>query len=721
MAEKIVSPGVFTKEVDQSFLPAGIQAIGAAVVGPTVKGPALVPTVVSSYSEYKQIFGDTFTSGSGTSESSYAYMTSYAAKEYLKNADTLTVVRILAGGYAPASTIVSSSTTTGDASAKGAIALGQVGGADGVDPLRNPGSSLDDGNEVQITVDGTEYRFIASDPAGGIPADASPIYHFSTGSSVAEGLNFLTASINNASIGVTAATGSGFAVLALTASAAGTAGNSISVDTGSGASMVDVLDLSGGTDSTTANDCFSLTTLADGEIMNSTSPLGTNQVLASGSKDNFRWEVTGRNTSKGTFNLQLRRGDDLVTRKTIIEQFNNVTLDPNTTNYIGRVIGDQVLTLRDSGTTQPFLQLSGSYPNKSRYVRVTVHQQTYNYLDSNGNVRDNSITGSLPNVSSGSFAGGNDGTVAHPRKFYNEVENTNTQGFNLASGNAARTAYEDAISVLKNQDEYDINLLMLPGLVDNFANHSAIISDAVQMCEDRGDCFTIVDPVSYGSTLTQATTQAEGRDSNYAAMYWPWVQVPDNDLGRNVWVPPSVLLPGVYAFNDRVAAEWFAPAGLNRGGIDMAVQAERKLTHTNRDTLYESNVNPLATFPNQGVCVWGQKTLQKKASALDRVNVRRLLIAAKKFIASSTRFLVFEQNTAATRLRFLNIVNPYLESVQQRQGLYAFKVVMDETNNTPDVIDRNQMVGQLFLQPTKTAEFIIIDFNILPTGAAFPE
>ena len=132
-------------------------------------------------------------------------------------------------------------------------------------------------------------------------------------------------------------------------------------------------------------------------------------------------------------------------------------------------------------------------------------------------------------------------------------------------------------------------------------------------------------------------------------------------------------------------------------------------------------MNPLATFPNQGVCVWGQKTLQKKASALDRVNVRRLLIAAKKFIASSTRFLVFEQNTAATRLRFLNIVNPYLESVQQRQGLYAFKVVMDETNNTPDVIDRNQMVGQLFLQPTKTAEFIIIDFNILPTGAAFPE
>ena len=424
---------------------------------------------------------------------------------------------------------------------------------------------------------------------------------------------------------------------------------------------------------------------------------------------------------KVLLNLLIRRGDDTDKRKSIIEQYNNLTLDPNTTNYISKVIGDQVMTLRDSGGTDPFLQLSGSYPNKSKYVRVTTHVETYNYLDENGNVRDANLSGSLPQVSSGSFQGGSDGTVQHPKQFYNEISNTNVQGLNLGVAAQGLTAYEDAINVLSNQDEYDINLLLLPGLVDNLSNHAAVITKAVDMCEDRGDCFSIIDPASYGSTITQATSQAEGRDSNYAAMYWPWVQVPDNDLGRNVWVPPSVVLPGVYAFNDRVAAEWFAPAGLNRGGIDMAIMAERKLTHTNRDTLYESNVNPIATFPNTGVCVWGQKTLQKKASALDRVNVRRLLIAAKKFIASATKFLVFEQNTSATRLRFLNIVNPYLESVQQRQGLYAFKVVMDETNNTPDVIDRNQMVGQIFLQPTKTAEFIIIDFNILPTGAAFPE
>ena len=217
-----------------------------------------------------------------------------------------------------------------------------------------------------------------------------------------------------------------------------------------------------------------------------------------------------------------------------------------------------------------------------------------------------------------------------------------------------------------------------------------------------------------------AITAAEGYDSNYAAMYWPWVQVPEPQLGRNVWVPPSVALAGVYAFNDRVGEPWFAPAGINRGGLSTVRQAERKLTNANRDTLYTENVNPIATFPATGVVVFGQKTLQKKASALDRVNVRRLLIALKNFISQIADNLVFEQNTQATRNTFLSQVNPYLESVQQRQGLYAFKVVMDNSNNTPDVIDRNELIGAIYIQPTKTAEFIYIDFNILPTGATFP-
>ena len=179
-------------------------------------------------------------------------------------------------------------------------------------------------------------------------------------------------------------------------------------------------------------------------------------------------------------------------------------------------------------------------------------------------------------------------------------------------------------------------------------------------------------------------------------------------------------MPEVYAYSDQNAAEWYAPAGLNRGGIPSAVGLRKRLTSAERDDLYEARINPIASFTGQGIVVWGQKTLQMRMSALDRVNVRRLLLTIKKFIASSARYLVFEQNVNATRQKFLNIANPYLASIQERSGLYAFKVVMDASNNTSDTIDRNMLVGQIYLQPTKTAEFISLEFNIMSTGAIFP-
>jgi uncharacterized protein len=596
MAERIVSPGVFTREIDQSFLPAGVSAIGAAIIGPTSKGPAGIPTRVTSYSEYVNVFGDVVESGSGASADRYKYMTSYAVQEYLKYADSVLVTRILAGTPTVASSNVVSATG------------------------------------------GSSHSF--------------KLYTLSEGNVLNSG-----------------------------GSAASTAGSGSAADETTNSALVSV----------------------------------------SGSANNYRWEVSNVNTTKGTFSLSIRRGDDTINRKSVLEQYNNVTLDPNSNNYIAKVIGDQVYTVRDSSTTSPFLQLSGSFPNKSKLVRVEVLQTTLNYLDANGVIRLNALSSSLPQAVSGTFSGGTDGTVQHPIAWYDDIANTNTQGFNLANAGDGKTAYETAINLLANQDEYDFNLLVLPGLVDNYSNHATVLTKALNMVQDRGDAFLVIDPVEYGASLSTAKTKADSRDSSYAGMYWPWVQIPDTDLGKNVWVPASTLIPGVFAFNDRTAAEWFAPAGFNRGGIDIAIQAERKLTHSNRDDLYDSNVNPIATFPNSGVVVFGQKTLQKKASALDRINVRRLLIAAKKFIASSSKFLVFEQNTSETRNRFLNIANPYFENVQQRQGLYAFKVVMDDTNNTADVIDRNELRGQIFLQPTKTAEFIVIDFNVLPTGASFPE
>ena len=589
MAEKVVSPGVFTNEIDQSFLPAAIGDIGAAVIGPTVKGPAMVPTVVSSYSEFQEKFGDTFKSGSKY----YSYLTSVTAQNYLKHSGKLTVVRILDGDFSPASADIMTSASA-----------------------------------------------VISDNA------ASP--------------------------------------------------------------------------------SFTLKTHGAGEIMNSTgsSLVGTstypNNVIDSGSKDNLRWEISTQNASKGTFTLLVRRGDDTIKRKQILETWNNLSLDPNSNNYVSKMIGDQAANVKGTGT-DAYVEYSGSYVNKSSYVYVANVTNTPDYLDENGNRRVTAHGLSLPAIMSGSFTGGQDGTITHPRNMYGDIDQQ-TQGFNMtAAFGGAAGAYETALDLLSNQDEYDVNMIVMPGICNNLSNHSQIIAKAFDVCETRGDCFVVADPVGYGNEISTAVTQAESYDSNYGAMYYPWIQTPETSLGRNVWVPPSTVLPGVIAFNDKVAHPWFAPAGLNRGGIDTAIQAERKLTHGNRDTLYESNLNPIATFPGQGVTVWGQKTLQKKASALDRVNVRRLMIKLKKFIASSSRFLVFEQNNSQTRRRFLNIVNPFLEQVQSNSGLTTFKVVMDDTNNTPDVVDRNIMYGQIFVQPTRTAEFIVLDFTVQPTGATFPE
>ena len=287
-----------------------------------------------------------------------------------------------------------------------------------------------------------------------------------------------------------------------------------------------------------------------------------------------------------------------------------------------------------------------------------------------------------------------------------EITAANTQGFDLSSTTAnGPLAYKRAINAVSNPDEFDINLLALPGVIHEY--HSSVTKHAISKMEARADAFYIMDGSRWGRSVSNAVSDINGVDTNYAAVYYPWVKILDSVKNKPMWVPPSVVLPGVISFTDSVAHEWFAPAGLNRGGLGSVLEAKTRLTHTERDDLYEGRVNPIASFPGQGVVVFGQKTLQGKPSALDRINVRRLLIRLRKFIASSSRFLVFEQNTAATRNRFLGIVNPFLESVQANSGLSAFKVVMDDSNNTPDVVDRNQLVGQIFIQPTRTAEFII--------------
>ena len=431
--------------------------------------------------------------------------------------------------------------------------------------------------------------------------------------------------------------------------------------------------------------------------------------MDSGSVNNVRWEVTTSNTGSGTFDLLIRQGDDTTNEKSVLETWTNLSLDPFSPNYVARLIGDQSFNYAADGTSY-YLETSGSYPVASKYIRVSeVNSPTPNYLDNSGTAKT-AYTGSIPVVAAGGFESAT-GDVAGGAKFYDTIDGTNTQG-------VIGTDYTNMINLLSNSDDYKYNIMLTPGLYN--ADYTSQATSLISNTQERGDNLYILDLVKYGQTVTAVTGQAASRNTSYASSYWPWVQIIDPDLGKQVWVPASAVMGGVFAYNDTVSDPWFAPAGINRGGLGQVVRPERKLAQATRDTLYSSKVNPIASFPGTGVVVYGQKTLQTKASALDRVNVRRLLITMKSYISQVAQNLVFEQNSAATRNNFLAQVNPYLESIQQKQGLYAFKVIMDETNNSAAVIDRNQLVGQIYIQPTKTAEFVYLDFNITPTGVAFP-
>ena len=589
MAETLISPGVFLNENDLSQITQGPVAAGAALIGPTVIGPVNIPTVVTSYSQYKALFGAAFVSGGAN----YEYLTSIAALNYFEQGgESIIVTRVASGSYTAAT------------------------------------------------------------------------------SSVA-GIN--------------------------------------------------------------GSNTFQLSTLSVGSIMNNVNGFatGVSGSLPSGSEANIRWEVTGVDTGSGVFSLIIRRGDDYTNSKTILESWTNLSLDPNQNNYIAYVIGDQTQTVQQDSTGNYYLQTTGSYANKSKYVRVSaVNQPTPGYFSAVG-VAQNQYTGSMPALGSGSVQGAFGGATGAIYGGYITATNTTNAPLNMFENIKSSTAtsaannvqglvgtdYDIAIDLLENKDAYDFNVIYAPGL--NSQNAPSQVSSLLTLAQGRGDAIAVVDMVTYGQQIGTVLNEAVGYDNSYGATYWPWVQVRSRETGKVNFVPASTLVPAVYEYNDKVSAEWFAPAGLNRGALATVLQPERKIGVNDRNLLYQGKVNPIATFPGVGTVIYGQKTLQQKPSALDRVNVRRLLIALKSYIGQLGEQIVFEPNTQVTRNKFLNQVNPYLESVQQRQGLYAFQVVMDETNNTPDVVDRNQLVGTIYLQPTKTAEFIQLDFNILPTGATF--
>ena len=820
MAERIVSPGVFTNEVDQSFLAGGVAQIGAAIVGPTVKGPALIPTQVTSYGEFEALFGS-FT------DDSYV---PYTVQDYLRNGNAITVTRLLyEDGYQLT---------------KGALAVVATSASvSTVTHVLHP--------TQPVTTDGTGDVF-----------EGATILNGGSGSFAIKISGSFVAGADNA-IGFGGAFLTG-ATTAISASILSTANNYVTKVFGNSPKSIDY-PVYVAYENAAASALFdnvgqvttSIVQLANFDLRQDYStaatPWITSQKIGAVAKDLLRFHTISHGTSVnaeikvgirdvrtatevsdpngyGTFTVEIRRVNTLTpgvpnspyssadtdATPDRIEQYLNVNLDPDSPRYITRVIGDRYSTINDSGD----IVVNGDYPNKSNFVRVEVtdavanktnnktlipfgfrapyspipmagttnfyaaayvNTQTVNNLFNANNFHGFDFTNAnnmnylAPIIVSGSttasntdfylgnvtqaaeaaypslaapysgsietaltagtlatqvslstrkfivpFQGGFDGAKPNLKKYSGtNITSANTFGFNCSGTTSTGTkSYNKAFALLSNTDYYDMNMLVTPGIIHTL--HPVITTAARNLVENRQDAFYVMDSNPLTDTVDTVVASVTDIDSNYTATYWPWVRTTNPAKNVPVWVPASVMIPGVLAFNDRVSAPWYAPAGLNRGGLTAVSDTYKRLSQSDRDNLYTARVNPIANFLNDGIVVWGQKTLQARPSALDRVNVRRLLIEVKKYIASSTRYLVFEQNTASTRNRFLTIVNPYMEQVRAKQGLYAFRVVMDQTNNTADLIDQNILYGQIFLQPTRTAEFIILDFNIQPTGASFP-
>jgi len=573
MAELIISPGVFNNENVPTVLEAAAAPIGAAIIGPAVKGPVGIPTLVTTYSDYLTKFGGGIVSGGVE----YSYFTGISAQNYFKQGGTsLLVTRVASGSF--------------------------------------------------------------------------------------------------------------------------TAATSSAIVTGSDAG-------------TGANNVFTLKTISQGAIQNSSGSESTGNALVSGSSDNLRFEITNVDSGSGIFTLLIRQGNDRAADKNVLETWRGVSLDPKRADYIAKVIGNQEFSVGLDGT-DAYVSVTGEYPNKSKYVIVSaVNKPTPNYLDGAGNFKPE-FTSSLPAAQSGSFGDATgDLFAAGAVKWYQNITADNIQGLKADD-------YTASINLLRNKDQYAFNVISVPGLI--YSQNSSTLDTLITNTTTRGDSILPIDLVTYGASTSAVVAQAASLNTNYAAAYWPWLLVKDENTSANVWCPASTVIPSVYVYTDNTSEAWFAPAGFTRGTMPNVIAPEKTLPRSLRDTLYYGKINQIATFPGTGVVVYGQKTLQSLANATDRVNVRRLLIALKQFINGVSQNLLFEPNSLQTRNSFLSVVNPYLETVQQNQGLYAFKVVMDASNNGPDVIDRNELRGAIYLQPVKTAEFIVLDFNLLPTGAEFP-
>lgn len=786
-----VSPAVFTKEIDLTFVPAGAASIVGTVIGLTQKGPAFTPTRCQGYSDFSAKFG-------GTNPNLYA---PYAVKSYLRNAASVYMVRILGKndvtlGKAVQIAFPASGSTTGIASIAASTNSSHLVYAVLRSRNTNPSTfsysgkytncTLYDGTStVNVSFDNTKENYIKKvlgtnsttaflgDSMTGWYVDA--VFDYAT--SLTAGWGTITGSLTSA-----------------------TATENTYYRTVPG----------GYSEAITPN-------IVSQNFGGSVYPLFRIHSLSDGTASNYDVKISILNVqtldSNGIpikfpkFDLVVRDFNDTDRRPLIIESFTRLTLDPTDTNFIAKVIGDAYKEA-DLSQTPPEISEKGDYDNKSKYIRVEVFKgypaearpsgfqgvskggspktiptlpYKLNQLDTNGDLNSNVFMGVdftqsgivsriKPTITeiyeaASSYTKTADAgllifattaettsasaslsasytlqnvSVSSVNWYQNVIQfslplyggwngySPETPEKNLQADGSLTSCYLDAANIMSNAREFDTNLIVTPGI--NSSTPGNIVDRILQIIETRNDCFYILDIADTSAvdrgldmTIQGSLNEPAKYDSSYAATYYPWVKIFDTENNRDVWLPPSVEVFGAYAYNDRVAQPWAAPGGFTRAALNNVKSVRKRITQAQSDTLYNAKINPIVSFANEGIVIFGQKTLQNKATALNRINVRRLLLEVRKVIASFSKYSIFEPNDVQTRQSLVSTIRPYLARVQQLRGIYDFRIVIDDTTTTPDLIDRNVLYGKIFLKPTKTAEFISLDFILTNTGASFNE
>lgn len=812
----ISSPGVYTRVIDNSVRPADPPGIGAALIGPRSRGPALVPVILKSPQEDEGKFGSPSVNGKD--------FAAYAAQSYLDlKTNPLTFVRVLGmsdtgvqPGWTEAGTTpglyalgASGSNVVALIYASGTVVLGTMSSSADALALTIPTGASMTAMSITCSVNKSAANYIGkvlnTDPTQYSTHRYFLYAVYDYGNKIptapAVGVYFVSQLLGSNNFQDEFITGSTTNVISQPFN-------------------------------TVEYNLFGIGSINAGDSSNTLIKISIQDIRRSVNESQYEY---------GTFTLVVRDFYDNDRNPVVLETFSNLTLDPESPNYVCRRIGDKFQVWNK--TDKKFNEF-GEYDRQSNYIYIVPSTDLKNMnvpttalpwgFAAYENVNTLAITGkaTFPDLSfvqnllyksdfntkvyfgaqiinnaSGSFQFGMDDKLKHlPNAFmalsnsvgtqfslkwvsasvqlasgftdvsrltdnqiaamttsiqfsssatvypstsgsggytgflsFINLENTPLAKFtlpiydgfdgvdvtkanpfdpaNMASTTAYETyAYRTALDMLANQDEYQLTDLALPGVYkDKVADY------ALNMVENRGDMFYAMD--FSGSSVTDIIADVVSRnvDSSYAATFYPSLVLKDRKLNKLVPVPATTIVPTVFAYSDSVAFSWFAPAGYSRGALSRhgIVRAKEKLSKTERDRLYDNRINPIATFPSAGPVIWGQKTLQVKSSARDRINVSRMLLTIQKQLSALATTILFEPSLPATWAKFVNPANKILENILKNYGIKHFKLIMDTSNNTAEFEERNIMVAQLEVVPTRTGEVVTLDLFVTNSRAEF--